>query len=243
MNFFHVVMPESQRAGQVYEHWTSWLQTGKMGPQSSSSKEMAALLFPSLFYSFFPLLSILYLLKHALPSSCIDRNMDGVVHDGISLMLFFRVEIGSCAPSFWVIIRARPLSTTMMRVERRVSISQQLRVSATLLTIWQKSPSVTCRLWMWMTGIHGNSESLGNYQSSSPNVNLKIKTLRALSFLTISWLITGNTCVCNKSWSILVRGGKIIVMNRNHDYRVVRFSTFHWISQEAFCWADVGPGS
>lgn len=134
--------------------------------------------------------------------------MDGVVRDGISLVLFFRVEIGSCAPSFWVIIRARPLSTTMMRAARRVSISQPLRVSATLFTIWQKSPSVTCRLWMWMTGIHGNSESLGDYQSSSPSVNLKIKTLRALSFLTISWLITGNTCVCNKSWSILVRGGK-----------------------------------
>lgn len=70
-----------------------------------------------------------------------------------------------------------------------MSISQQLQVSATLLTIWQKSLSVTCRLLMWMTGIHGNSESIGNYQSSSPNVNLKIKTLRVLSFLTISLLL------------------------------------------------------
>lgn len=42
---------------------------------------------------------------------------------------------------------------------------------------------------MWMTGIHSNSDSTGNYQSSSPNVNLKIKTPRALSFLIISLLL------------------------------------------------------
>lgn len=65
--------------------------------------------------------------------------------------------------------------------------SPQQQVSVTLLQNWQESLSVTCRLWMWTTGIHSNSESVESY--SSPNVNRNIKNmLKELSHVTISLL-------------------------------------------------------
>lgn len=43
---------------------------------------------------------------------------------------------------------------------------------------------------MWMTGTHGDSKSVGDYQTSSPKVSLKIKNMvKGLSYMTISLLL------------------------------------------------------
>lgn len=102
--------------------------------------------------------------------------------------LFPRVETEFCVPSFWATTRVRPSSTTTTRVGRHVCTSPRQRASVTSLMSWQECPSVTCRLWMWMTGIRGHSGHVGDYQSSL-KVNLKIKNMvKGLSYMTISSL-------------------------------------------------------